>query len=832
MRADKFLAGVAYSDYPALLFNMVFFRMESIPTNAPIVILMGVLIACSIHISSAAKASVVKAVAKSAVNTNAKSNQQKALEGAVSSTIFEAVLERFAEQQASSDATNSAIFNAILNRIAQLEAQRVTPPPASPRLTLSATSALDTSPELPTHRRASLSVSVLSSQETIPQKPKVPALSLSDISSQTVASVEPAVPVLSVFSILTQTSDVVLNKAPTFSFSPVSTLSTSPVEPMAPILALSTVTTQTSSAVESTAPVLSFSPVSTQSSAPMSPKLQPLSIGSVSEQSSTPVSVKFVNLSLSDIMIMSESVPMMAPSESYVMKWHSGDPHAIIKTLEAITHGLVMQNFKLNASIQANGTYVAGELYRRKQQVEDLQTHYRSMCIQHVIEKASVAKQNTDIEVFAHKVIDLNEQIATLTVLAEKAWASEDALKDQVVTVGAQLSEARISESALKDQVANIEDQLDEDRMKVAKIKMELDSARNSESALKDKLANIELELSKTTIAKNELQEEVFDITAQLEGVMMPESTSEEIVDLQEQLVEARKRVASIEEELDDVRTSNFMLQDEADNTNELLGETTALYNKVGNMEVELRESRNSEQVLQQEVNKYAAIIRAIQNAGINIEKYKILAKVEVTPIVDKVTSSFGAGLDAIAHTTTFTSPSEAKSTFLSAIEFKPVINTAQSTLNLFASAFSFDTASTLPPAISIEAESPVTTPLVTETTTPIGSGLGDSQYTTAPASDMSPAIETKYPVIEITTPAKGGLGSSKYAPVLTSSSLPTIGVKSPVIKITTPVKGVLVLANMPSRQSRPRLPPSRQGLSITRSRHWLTLDQASTQPL
>jgi hypothetical protein len=235
---------------------------------------------------------------------------------AFSPAIFEAVLERFTEQQVSSDATNYAIFDAILDRIVQLEAQRITPPPASPCLTLSAISALNTSPELPT-------------------------------------------------------------------------------------------------------------------------KLQPLSINSILAQSSAPVGAKLVNLSLSDIMVMGEFVPIMAPSESYVINWHSGDPRAIIKTLEAITHGLVMQNFKLNASVQVSGTYVAGELFRRKQQVEDLQTHYRSMCIQHVIDKASVAKQNADIEAFARKVIDLNDQIATLTVLAEKAWASEDALENQVVTVGA-----------------------------------------------------------------------------------------------------------------------------------------------------------------------------------------------------------------------------------------------------------------------------------------------------------------------------------------------------------------------------------------------------------
>jgi hypothetical protein len=597
MRADKFLAGVAYSDCPALLFKMVFCRMESIPTNDLIVILMGVFITCSIHISSAAKASVVKAVAKSTVNANIKSARQQALGDAVSSAIFEAVLERFTEQQVSSDATNSAIFDAILDRIVQLEAQRITPPPASPCLTLSAITALNTSPELPT-------------------------------------------------------------------------------------------------------------------------KLQPLSISSILAQSSAPVGARLVNLSLSDIMVMGESVPIMAPSESYVMKWYSGDPRAIIKTLEAITHGLLMQDFKLNASVQVNGTYVAGELYRRKQQVEDLQTHYRSMCIQHVIDKASVAKQNADIEAFARKVIDLNVQIATLTVLAEKAWASEDALKNQVVTVGAQLSEVSISESALKDQVANIEDQLDE----------------------------------------------------------------------------VRKKVTSIEEELDDARMSNFMLQDEADGTNELLGETTALYNKVGNIERELRDSRNSEQVLQQEVNEYAAIIRTIQNAGIYIEKYYILANVEVTPIVDEVTRSFGACLDAAAaaDTTTFTSSSEAKSTSLPAIEFEPVINTTQTTLNPFASPFSFDTTSTFSPAVAIEVESLVTTPLVTEITTSVESGLGDSQYATAPASVSSPAIEPKSPVTKITTPVKGGLGASKFAPETKSNASPASAVAiKPAASETTTLSGL-----------------------------------------
>jgi hypothetical protein len=653
--------------------------MESIPTNDLIVILMGVFITCSIHISSAAKASVVKAVAKSTVKANTKSARQQALGDAFSPAIFEAVLERFTEQQVSSDATNSAIFDAILDRIVQLEAQRITPPPASPCLTLSAIAALNTSPELPT-------------------------------------------------------------------------------------------------------------------------KLQPLSISSILAQSSAPVGTKLVNLSLSDIMIIGQSVSIMAPPESCVMKWHSGDPHAIIKTLEAINHGLVMQNFKLNASVQVNGTYVADELFRRKQQVEDLQTRYRSMCIQHVIDKASVAKQNADIEAFARKVIDLNDQIATLTVLAEKAWASEDALKNQVITVGAQLSEVSISESALKDQVTHMEDQLDEARMRVSKIEVKLDSARDSESALEDKLTNVKMELSETTIAKNELQEQVFDVAAQLDAAMMPESTPEEVTGFQKQLVEARKTVAGIEEELDNTRMSNFVLQQEVDSKNELLGETTALYDKVSNMEVELRDSRNSEQVLQQEVNEYAAIIRTIQNAGINMEKYHILANVEVTSIVDKVTRSFGAGLDAAAaaaaaaaaDTTTFTSSSEAKSTFLPAIEFKPVINTAQTTLNPFASIFSFDTTSNFSPAVAIEAESLVTTPLVTEITTPVGSGLGESQYATAPASELSPAIEPKSPVTKITTPVKSGLGASNLAPETKSNASPASAVAiKPAASETTTSSGL-----------------------------------------
>jgi predicted nucleic acid-binding Zn-ribbon protein len=379
-------------------------------------------------------------------------------------------------------------------------------------------------------------------------------------------------------------------------------------------------------------------------------------------------------------------------------------------------------------------------------------------------------------------------------VLAERAWASEDALENQVVTVGAQLSEVSISESALEDQVAYTEDQLDEARMRVSKIEVKLDSARGSKSALKDKLTNVEMELSETTIAKNELQEQVFDVAAQLDAAMMSESTSEEVADLREQLDEARKKVTSIEEELDDARMSNFMLQDETDGTNELLDETTALYNKVGNIERELRDSRNSEQVLQQEVNEYAAIIRTIQNAGIYIEKYYILANVEVTPIVDDVTRSFGACLDAAAaaDTTTFTSSSEAKSTSLPAIEFEPVINTAQTTLNPFASPFSFDTTSTFSPAVAIEVESLVTTPLVTEITTSVESGLGDSQYATAPASVSSPAIEPKSPVTKITTPVKGGLGASKFAPETKSNASPASAVAiKPAASETTTLSGL-----------------------------------------
>jgi hypothetical protein len=727
MRANNFLAGVPFYNYPTLLFHMLFHLMESIPTNALLVILIGVLIACSIHITSAAKAIVANAVAKSTANANTQVTQQQALNNVVKSAIFKALLACFVEQQELSDATNTAILEAILNRIAQPEAHRAALLPDSPRLTLSAISAMNTPPELPTHRRASLSVSGLSTQETTPLKPMVPALSFSAVSTQTTPLVKPS------------------------------------------------------------SPVLTFSSISSQSNAPESPKLQLLSIGSIAEQSTAPVDMKAASLSFSDIIVIGESVPIKAPSESYVVKWHSGDPYAIIKALETITHGLVMQNLKLKTSIQVKGIYVAGELSRRKQQVEDLQTHYRSMCIQHVIDKASIAKMQNDHEEFARKVFDLNDQIANFAMLTEKAWASEDALKYQVATIGAQLGGVRTSESALKDQVANIEDQFDEAMMKVASIEMELDSARRSESALKIKVVNVETQLAETTMAKKDLQEQVFDITAQLKGATMSDPNSDEVAHLQEQLAGARTTADNIQEELDDVRLTNFIFQDEANTANDLLGDTTALCDKVSNLEMELCNSRTSEVVSQQQADEYAAIIRAIQDAGINIDKYT-----HTTPIADEVTSCFGAGLDATTDTTAFTSPSEAKLTFTPAIEFEAVINTAQTLLNPFASAFSFDPTSSFSPAIAIEAESSVATPLLTKITTPFGGGLGASKYATVPTTDTSPVIEAKAPVTEITTSAKGGLGSSKSAPAPIANASPALETQAPVTKITTSVKGDL----------------------------------------
>jgi hypothetical protein len=649
------------------------------------------------------------------------------LNNVVKSAIFKALLACFVEQQELSDATNTAILEAILNRIAQPEAHRAALPPDSPRLTLSAISAMNTPPELPTHRRASLSVSGLSTQETTPLKPMVPALSFSAVSTQTTPLVKPS------------------------------------------------------------SPVLTFSSISSQSSAPESPKLQLLSIGSIAEQSTAPVDMKAASLSFSDIIVIGESVPIKAPSESYVVKWHSGDPYATIKALETITHGLVMQNLKLKTSIQVKGIYVAGELSRRKQQVEDLQTHYRSMCIQHVIDKASIAKMKNDHEEFARKAFDLNDQIANFAMLTEKAWASEDALKYQVATIGAQLGGVRTSESALKDQVANIEDQFDEAMMKVASIEMELDSVRRSESALKIKVVNVETQLAETTMAKKDLQEQVFDITAQLKGAMMSDPTSDEVANLQEQLAGARMTADNIQEELDDVRLTNFILQDGANTANDLLGDTTALCDKVSNLEMELCNSRTSEVVSQQQADEYAAIIRAIQDAGINIDKYT-----HITPIADEVTSSFGAGLDATTDTTAFTSPSEAKLTFTPTIEFEAVINTAQSPLNPFASAFSFDPTSSFSPAIAIEAESSVATPLLTKITTPFGGGLGASKYATVPTTDTSPVIDVEAPVTEITTFAKRGLGPSKSAPAPIAHTSPALETQAPVTKITTSVEGDL----------------------------------------
>jgi hypothetical protein len=150
MPAQVFFAGVALRDIPAFLYNMVFTSMvsipfsmalaamESVPTNALLVILMGVIVAHSF---------ALKTVKADIANLQAITNTEST-------------------QEALSDELSDIIVAAIQQRIAQLEAQSITPPPPLPPLTSSALSLLNTPPKIPTSRPPRFAASLLSTPET------------------------------------------------------------------------------------------------------------------------------------------------------------------------------------------------------------------------------------------------------------------------------------------------------------------------------------------------------------------------------------------------------------------------------------------------------------------------------------------------------------------------------------------------------------------------------------------------------------------------------------------------------------------------------------------
>jgi hypothetical protein len=700
MPAQVFFAGVALRDIPTFLYNMIFTSMvsipfsmalaamESIPTNALLVILMGVLV-----VHSFALKTVKVDIANLQANTNTESTQE-----------------------ALSDELSGIIVAAIQQRIAQLEAQSITPPPSLPRLTSSALSLLNTPPKMPTSRPPRFAASLLSTPETTsrarsphrlgfsavnvqatsPVKPASPVLSRSPISGQSITPVLPSP--LSSVSISTQTSSPVA-KSPTLFFSPISTQDITPVQSKSP-----------------KPQALSFSPISAHSSAPVEPKSHVLSLSSISSQSSGPVTVKVVKLSLSQAKVLHEVVPfiqVLVPSETGLVKWSPGtrspevawNPYPTLKELEAQIHNVVMQNIKLKATMEAEGKVYVAEMESKQQQLNAVQSEYRERVIQHKIYKMSVDDQSSKMEVLLRDATAWKVKVADLELLLGNTCLSESALKDQLTAIGAQLDEVKASESSLKNEVGNIE--------------MELNQSRTSEFFL---------------------QEEVTDVT----------------------------------EQRDQAWKSNSALSMELDN------------------------SKITENALKEEVDEYAKIMQAMQASGIDIDKYKMLAKQplgkgnnKVEPVAtltaDKVTSSSGTGLEATADTFTSTSESTSTSTFSPATEVKPVINKATNPLatNFNPGASRFEPKSNSSPAV--EVKSPLT-----KVTTPNGGGLGASIHSTASTTSSSPAIEAPAVGTKVTTHSMGGLGASRFSSATTSDSPPAIAVKPAADKATTPRLGGL----------------------------------------
>jgi hypothetical protein len=707
MPAQVFFAGVALRDIPTFLYNMVFTSMvsipfsmalaamESIPTNALLVILMGVLV-----VHSFALKTVKVDIANLQTNTNTESTQE-----------------------ALSDELSGIIVAAIQQRIAQLEAQSITPPPSLPRLTSSALSLLNTPPKMPTSRPPRFAASLLSTPETTsralsphrlgfsavnvqatsPVKPASPVLPRSPISGQSITPVLPS-PVSSV-SISTQTSlpattstastqtSSPVAKSPTLSFSPISTQVIAPVQPKSP-----------------KPQALSFSPISAHSSAPVEPKSHVLSLSSISSQSSAPVTVKVVKLSLSQVKVLHEVVPfiqVLVPSETGLVKWSPGTrspevawyPYPTLKELEAQIHNVVMQNIKLKATMEAEGKVYVAEMESKQQQLNAVQSEYRERVSQHKVYKMSVDDQSSKMEVLLRDATAWKVKVADLELLLGNTCLSESALKDQLAAIGAQLDEVKASESSLKNEVGNI--------------KMELNQSRTSEFFL---------------------QEEVTDVT----------------------------------EQRDQAWKSNSALSMELDN------------------------SKITENALKEEVDEYAKIMQAMQASGIDIDKYKMLAKQplgkgnnKVEPVAtltaDKVTSSSGTGLEATADTFTSTSESTSTSTFSPATEVKPVINKATNPLatNFNPGASRFEPKSNSSPAV--EVKSPLT-----KVTTPNGGGLGASIHSTASTTSSSPAIAVKPAADKATTPRLGGLATSRHSLAPTPTSSPTIAAKPAADKATT----------------------------------------------
>jgi hypothetical protein len=308
------------------------------------------------------------------------------------------------------------------------------------------------------------------------------------------------------------------------------------------------------------------------------------------------------------------------------------------------------------------------------------------------------------------------------------------------------------------------------------------DQSANMEVLLRDatawkvKVADLELLLGTTCLSESALKDQLAAIGAQLDEVKASESS-------------LKNEVGNIEMELNQSRTSEFFLQEEVTDVTE---QRDQAWKSNSALSMELDNSKITENALKEEVDEYAKIMQAMQASGIDIDKYKMLAKQplgkgnnKVEPVAtltaDKVTSSSGTGLKATADTFTSTSESTSTSTFSPATEVKPVINKATNPLatNFNPGASTFELKSNSSPAVEVKS-------LLTKVTTPNGGGLSTSIHSTASTTSSSPAIEAPAVGTKVTTHSMGGLGASRFSSATTSDSPPAIAMKPAADKATT----------------------------------------------
>jgi hypothetical protein len=295
-------------------------------------------------------------------------------------------------------------------------------------------------------------------------------------------------------------------------------------------------------------------------------------------------------------------------------------------------------------------------------------------------------------------------------------------------------------------------------------------------TAWKVKVADLELLLGNTCLSESALKDQLAAIRAQLDEVKALESS-------------LKNEVGNIEMELNQSRTSEFFLQQEATDVTE---QRDQAWKSNSALSMELDNSKITENALKEEVDEYAKIMQAMQASGIDIDKYKMLAKQphgkgnnKVEPVAtltaDKVTSSSETGLEATADTFTSISESTSTSTFSPATEVKPVINRVTDPLatNFNPGASRFEPKSNSSPAV--EVKSPLT-----KVTTPNGGGLGASIHSTASTTSSSPAIEALAVGTKATTPRLGGLATSRHSLAPTPTSSPAIAAKPAADKATT----------------------------------------------